>query len=189
MKKTTVLATLIATSTAFAALAHGGATGIVKERMDAMADMGKAVKAITPMMRGETDYDAKVVRQAAATFSRHAGESMTDLFPEGSGGMPSEAKDAIWSKWAEFSALAGQLGIVSEGLAGAADNGLMGGGSGMMGSGSGMMGSGSGMMGGSGAMGRAMTAAQISEMPVDGAFTMLTQVCSACHTQFRAESK
>lgn len=182
MKKTTVLATLIATSTAFAALAHGGATGIVKERMDAMADMGKAVKAITPMMRGETDYDAKVVRQAAATFSRHAGESMTDLFPEGSGGMPSEAKDAIWSKWAEFSALAGQLGIVSEGLAGAADNGLMGGGSGMMGSGS-------GMMGGSGAMGRAMTAAQISEMPVDGAFTMLTQVCSACHTQFRAESK
>lgn len=202
MKKTTVLATIIATSTALAALAHGGATGIVKERMDAMADMGKAIKSITPMMRGETDYDAKVVRQAAATFSRHAGASMTDLFPEGSGGMPSEAKDAIWSKWEEFSALAEQLEIVSEGLAGAADNGLMatGGGamstetmmssgSGMMSSGSGMMGGGSGMMGGSGAMGSAMTAAQISEMPVDGAFTMLTQVCSACHTQFRAESK
>jgi cytochrome c556 len=44
-------------------------------------------------------------------------------------------------------------------------------------------------MGGTGAMGNTMTAAQISEMPVDGAFTMVTQVCSACHTQFRAESK
>ena len=59
----------------------------------------------------------------------------------------------------------------------------------MMGGGSGMMGGGSRMMGGTGAMGNTMTAAQISEMPVDGAFTMVTQVCSACHTQFRAESK
>ena len=95
MKKTTVLAAIVATSTALTAFAHGGATGIVKDRMDAMADMGKAVKAVTPMMRGEIDYDADVVRRAAATFSRHAGDSMTELFPEGSGGMPSEAKDAI----------------------------------------------------------------------------------------------
>ena len=195
MKKTTVLAAIVATSTALTAFAHGGATGIVKDRMDAMADMGKAVKAVTPMMRGEIDYDADVVRRAAATFSRHAGDSMTDLFPEGSGGMPSEAKDAIWSKWEEFSALAEQLGVVSEGLAGAADNGLMVTGSStmstdtMMGGGSGMLGGGSSMMGGTGAMENTMTAAQISEMPVDGAFTMVTQVCSACHTKFRAESQ
>lgn len=189
MKKTTVLATIVATSTALAAFAHGGATGIVKERMDAMADMGKAVKAVTPMMRGETAYDAGVVRQAAETFSRHAGETMTNLFPEGSGGMPSEAKDAIWSKWEEFAGLAEQLGVVSEGLAGAADNGLMAAG-GSVTSTDTMMGGGASMMGGgSAAMGNAMTAAQISEMPADGAFTMVTQVCSACHTQFRAESK
>ena len=194
MKKTTIFATILATSTALAAFAHGGATGIVKERMDAMADMGKAVKAVTPMMRGDVAYDAEVMRQAAETFARHAGESMTELFPEGTGGMPSEAKDTVWSKWDEFSALAEQLGIAAEGLAAAADNPMMGSNAGdanadtMMGGGSGMMSGGANMMGGSGAMGDAMTVAQISEMPVDGAFSMVTQACSACHTQFRAEN-
>jgi hypothetical protein len=80
MKKTTILAAIVASSTALTAFAHGGATGIVKDRMDAMAEMGKAVKAVTPMMRGEAAYDADVLRQAAATFSRHAGEAMTQLF-------------------------------------------------------------------------------------------------------------
>ena len=37
MKKTLVIAAIIASSTAATVLAHGGATGIVKERMDAMA--------------------------------------------------------------------------------------------------------------------------------------------------------
>lgn len=194
MKKTTILATLLATSTALAAFAHGGATGIVKERMDAMADMGKAVKAVTPMMRGDVAYDAEVMRQAAETFSRHAGDLMTKLFPEGTGGMPSEAKDTVWSNWDEFSALAERLGIAAEGLAAAADNPMMGSNAGetnadtMMGGGSGMMSGGANMMGGSSAMGDAMTVAQISEMPVDGAFSMVTQACSACHTQFRAEN-
>ncbi|MDA5095767.1 cytochrome c, partial [Aliiroseovarius sp. KMU-50] len=125
MKYSSVIAAVFTCATGVAAFAHGGATGIVKERMDAMDAMGKAVKMITPMMRGETAYDAEVVRQAAATFSDHAGESMTTLFPEGSGGMPSEAKDAIWERWEEFSELAAQLGIYAEGLSGAAENGLM----------------------------------------------------------------
>ncbi|MDA5095887.1 cytochrome c, partial [Aliiroseovarius sp. KMU-50] len=64
----------------------------------------------------------------------------------------------------------------------------------MMGNGSAMMGGGSAMMGagtmmGSGMMGNGMTAEHIAEMPADGAFVMLTQVCSACHTKFRAESQ
>lgn len=196
MKMTTVLAAIIASSTALAAFAHGGATGVVKERMDAMADMGKAVKAVSPMMRGEIAYDADVVRQAAAIFSRHAGETMINLFPQGTGGAPSEATDAVWTKWEEFSELAEQLGVVSEGLAGAADNGMMASAGGavstdtMMGGGSGMTGEGSSMMGGgSSMMASTMTVAQISEMPADGAFTMVTQVCSACHTKFRAEKK
>ncbi len=99
MKKTTILAAIVASSTALTAFAHGGATGIVKDRMDAMAEMGKAVKAVTPMMRGEAAYDADVLRQAAATFSRHAGEAMTQLFPEGTGGAPSEAKETVWTQW------------------------------------------------------------------------------------------
>jgi cytochrome c556 len=52
------------------------------------------------------------------------------------------------------------------------------------------------MMGGNSMMGTetgvmrgAMISDDIAAMPVDGAFAMVSQVCSACHTQFRAESK
>ena len=189
MKKTTIAAAVLVAGTAVAAFAHGGATGIVKERMDAMLAMGKAVKTVAPMMRGETAYDAETVRDAARLFQQHAGESMTKLFPEGTGGMPSEAKDEVWTDWDRFAALANQLEEYSEGLERAADNGLggMGGntsmdGASMMGGGS-MMGSDSTMMGGGGMM----DAATIAEMPADAAFAMTTQVCSACHERFRAE--
>ncbi|MCB1355317.1 MAG: cytochrome c [Maritimibacter sp.] len=193
MRKSTFVAAIVASSTALAAFAHGGATGVVKERMDAMADMGEAVKTIAPMMQGEVAYDAEIVRQAAETFSRHAGDTMTALFPEGSGGAPSVAKEAVWSKWEEFSELADRLGVVAEGLVLAADNGLMAAGgdgasSDTMMSGANMMGGGA-MMGGSNMMGAGATPEAIAGMPADGAFTMLSQVCAACHTQFRAESK
>ena len=193
MKKTSILTVLVFTSAALAAYAHGGATGIVKERMDAMSDMGEAVKAITPMMRGETEFDAAVVRSAAKTIGNHAGAKLTELFPEGSGGAPSETKDSVWTNWNEFTEMADRLEVYADGLGRAADNGMMASGqngmssSAMMG-GSSMMGSGTTMMGG-GMMGAAMTADDIAGMPVDGAFAMVSQVCSACHTKFRAESK
>lgn len=106
MKKTTIVAAVLIAGTAVTAFAHSGATGIVKERMDAMLAMGKAVKTVAPMMRGETAYDAETVRDAARLFQQHAGESMTNLFPEGTGGMPSEAKDEVWTDWDRFAALA-----------------------------------------------------------------------------------
>ncbi len=193
MKKSTILAGLFFTTAAATAYAHGGATGIVKERMDAMSAMGKAVKALAPMMRGETTYDPAAVRSTAKVIGSHAGTNLTKLFPEGSGGAPSESKGAIWVSWNEFSKLAERLEIYADGLASAADNGLMSANQAgasaatMMGSGS-MMGAGSGMMGGT-MMQAAMSAEDIAAMPVDGAFEMVSQVCSACHTKFRAESK
>ena len=108
MKKITVTATILIAGTAVAAFAHVGATRTVKERMDAMLAMGKAVKAVAPMMQGETPYDAETVRDAARLFQQHAGENMTKLFPEGTGGMPSEAKDEVWTEWDRFAALATQ---------------------------------------------------------------------------------
>ena len=86
-----------------AAMAHNGATGIVKERMDGMSAMGKAVKALTPIMRGAVEYDADKVRSAADVMIKHAGEQMISLFPEGTGGMPSSALPAVWDNWEEFS--------------------------------------------------------------------------------------
>ena len=75
MKKTTIVAAVLIAGTAVTAFAHSGATGIVKERMDAMLAMGKAVKTVAPMMRGETAYDAGTVSDAARLFQQHAGES------------------------------------------------------------------------------------------------------------------
>ncbi len=196
MKKQTIFAgcMLAISGLSTLALAHGGATGIVKERMDGMMAMSKVVKSLSAMMRGDTEYDADAVKDGAAIIKSHAGETLTALFPEGSASDESEAKPEIWSDWESFSAYAKQLSVFADGLAAAADNGLMhgdaspmmGGQPGMM-VGSSMMGSG---MNGNGMMGDATTmmdADQLAQMPVDGVFNMVTQTCSACHTQFRAE--
>ena len=167
--------------------AHGGATGVVKERMDGMGVMKEAMKVLTPMMRGQVEYDAAVVRERAEAISHHAGEALTRLFPEGSLDAPSEAKPEIWQDWAAFSAMADQLRVTAVGLAEASENGLMMAGEtnavgGMMG-GQGSSTMGSDMMGagaGSGMM-------DLAQMPADGVFTMMGQVCSACHTRFRIE--
>ncbi len=203
MKKQTIFAgcVLAISGLSTLALAHGGATGIVKERMDGMMAMSKVVKSLSAMMRGDTEYDAEAVKDGAAIIKSHAGETMTALFPDGSASHESEAKPEIWSDWESFSAYAEQLAVYADGLAAAADNGLMhGDGSSMMGGQSGMMGNDNGMMGGSSMMGSGMTgngmmgdattmmdADQLAQMPVDGVFNMVTQTCSACHTQFRAE--
>ncbi len=182
----------VVSSLAVTALAHGGATGIVKERMDGMGVMKESMKVLTAMMQGQTPYDVEVIREEAGKITSHSGEAMTKLFPQGSNAKPSEAKSEIWSNWEDFANLAEQLETLSEGLALAAGNGLMMAGSGqgnhMTGNSmtsSGMMGS--GMMGNSPMMGGTPGRDALAEMPADGVFTMLSQTCSACHTRFRAE--
>jgi len=95
--------------TASAVFAHGGATGIVKERMDAMGELAKAAKLLGGMARGKTKMDIDVIRQSALTIKGHAGRNMTGLFPEGSLHSPTEARPEIWSNWAEFESLAMEL--------------------------------------------------------------------------------
>ena len=190
MKKTTLLLSLIAVSAASFVWAHGSATGIVKERMDGMVAMSKATKAITPMMRGNVEYNAEAIRDYARTIEEHAGEAMTKLFPEGSGGMPSEAKDDVWTDWEQFEVLAMQLANLGKGLAQAAENGLAESGS-EEGASTDMMGT-SGMMGTGGMMGQTMNGMidieMLAQMPADAVFAKVGQACSACHTKFRAES-
>ena len=169
------------------ALAHSGATGIVKERMDGMKAMSEVVKSLSAMMRGDTTYDPETVRKGAAVIRSHAGKGLTNLFPEGSQKHGSEAKPEIWSNWQMFSEFASQLEVYAEGLEVAAGNGLMANGGGHM-----MQNGQSGMMGGSGMMGSAsgiMNADQLAQMPADGVFNMVAQTCSACHSRFRVEKK
>ncbi|TRD15149.1 c-type cytochrome [Palleronia caenipelagi] len=192
------LVALALSSSAFAAFAHSGAMGVTKERMDAMGEMGDAMKRLTPMMRGETDYDPQVVRDAADVMIRHSGSQMTELFPEGSNGAPSEALDKIWEDWDAFSALADALADRAEGMKRAAENdlagpdaaptgGMMGNNQAMMGGAQGMMGQGHSMM--SGGPGEMMSADLLAEMPVSAGFMAVTQTCSACHQTFRAKKK
>ena len=196
MQLKVVISAALLAATGLAALAHSGATGVMKVRMDAMGEMGDEMKRLAPMMRGQTEYDPDVVRSAADTMIGHAGKQMTELFPEGSNEKPSEALDAIWEEWEEFAALAEALRTSAEGMKLAADNGLAGPGEmpggGMMGTGQGMMGGNQPMMGaGQGMMGTAptqmMTTEMLAEMPVNAGFMAVTQTCSACHQKFRAE--
>lgn len=177
------------------AMAHEGATGVVKERMDAMKSMGEAIKQIKPMMTGEAAYDAEAIRAAAEAIAAEAGGAMTGKFPEGSNAHPSEADPKLWDEWARFEEMAAHLEIAARGLALSAENGLHGDGH-MMSGQSGMMGNSmmsgqSGMMGGSmmGMQGwhEGMTAEHIGQMPADAAFTMMSQTCSACHDSYRKD--
>lgn len=167
--------------------AHSGATGVVKERMDGMGVMKGAMKTLTPMMRGQVEYDAAVVHNQARDISRHAGATLTKLFPEGSTDHPSEARLEIWQDWDAFSFLAEQLREAADGLAAASANGLsmvdaVPSAGAMMGTG--MTGTASSLMMGTGSDSGRM---DLSEMPADRVFAVMSQVCAACHTRFRQE--
>lgn len=185
MKSRVIVSAATAITIALAAagaFGHGGATGVIKERMELMESIGKAMKSLTAMMRGKEHYDAERVRSLAHTISGHGGENMTKLFPAGSLQSPTEAIPAIWADWERFSALAEQLSAYSTALAAAAGNERRAPGGGMtMGGG---LGQGQGMMG----QGQARPSAErLSTMPPDAAFMHLAQTCAACHETFRKE--
>jgi cytochrome c556 len=191
MNRKTILAAAVAAALgagAATALAHTGATGVVKERMEAMKAMGDSMKELTAIMRGQQDYDAGRVRALATRIGEHGGEAMTELFPEGSLDHPSEALPTIWSNWERFSDLAIRLDDYASALAAAADNQRPAGGAmqgqGMM-QGQSMM-QGQGMMsGGMMGTGQGPTPEMLAQMPPDAVFLHLADTCSACHQDFR----
>lgn len=95
------LTVLLALVLPAAALAHMGATGIVLERMEAMKEIAGGLKAISPMARGDVDFNADEVGAVAAMIERHA-RNMPALFPEGSLQDVSEARPEIWDDWDRF---------------------------------------------------------------------------------------
>ena len=98
------------------AVAHQGAMGIVKERMDGMKAIGAAVKSIAPMMTGKSDFDVAVAGGAAEQIIAHSGQNMIDRFPEGSLDDPSEASSAIWDDPDGFAEIAFELEALAAGI-------------------------------------------------------------------------
>ena len=107
---------ILAISSAGAAFSHSGASGDVKERMDAMSAIAKSMKAVGAMMKGEADFDAVSVESAAGEIAKHA-KKVPHLFPEGSNKKPSEALPSIWADWDKFTKLAASMETSAQGLA------------------------------------------------------------------------
>ena len=88
----------ISLSSSPSALAHKGAMGIVKERMDKFEASEKATKRIKQALsRGDT-----AVVTAEAEFLVSWAREMESYFPENSNQSPSEAMDEIWLQWDDF---------------------------------------------------------------------------------------
>jgi cytochrome c556 len=103
MRRQCLLAFALATITASSVLGHEGATGIVKERMDLMAVLGTAMKAVSPRARQKRDVQS--IKAAAKAIKEQAAR-ITAVFPPGSGGHPSDAKSNVWTNWTDFEARA-----------------------------------------------------------------------------------
>ncbi len=89
------------------AYSHSGATGIIKERMDAMGVMGDKSKIVANMFKGKTEFNAAALIDAADAFVMH-GTGMAELFPDtdaSRNGHKTEALPKIWDEWQEFSTM------------------------------------------------------------------------------------
>jgi cytochrome c556 len=104
------------------ALAHEGATGVVKERMDLMDRQKEDMKILGLMAKGKTPFDAAKAAEAARDIEATSAK-IPELFPEGSGGGHSEAKAEVWGKWDEFTGKAEALAGAAKDLATALDAG------------------------------------------------------------------
>lgn len=79
-------------------MAHSGATGIVKTRMDGFSQSRDNLKAIKfAFKKGNADDIAKNAEAIRAWSAE-----MIDYFPEGSNQKPSEALDVIWQDFEGF---------------------------------------------------------------------------------------
>lgn len=96
-------------------LAHKGATGVVKERMDLMDEIGDNMKGMKAMVQRKQPFDAAKMAMHAESV-RQASMHIKKVFPEDSLKPPSEALPSIWKDWDKFSSLADKLTAESEKL-------------------------------------------------------------------------
>lgn len=99
-----------------AALAHEGhehATGVVRERMELMTDMGKRLLATSKRLRANKELerigpDARAIQELAGKIASQ--------FPPGSTQSPTAAKHVVWQQWDDFTEKARKLQTEAEKL-------------------------------------------------------------------------
>ncbi|NKB19424.1 MAG: hypothetical protein GKS01_02660 [Alphaproteobacteria bacterium] len=82
-------------------VAHKGATGMVKMRMDRMEAMGAEMKRIGAMVRDKKGFDGSKISAASERIAQH-GRKSNKLFPQGSLKKPTQALPKIWKDWQGF---------------------------------------------------------------------------------------
>ena len=100
------------------ALAHKGhehATGVVRERMELMTEMGQKLLAMSRQLRANKDLDR--IAKDAGPMRELAGKIVSQ-FPPGSIQAPTAAKPAIWQNWDDFSEKSKNLQTQLEKLSG-----------------------------------------------------------------------
>ena len=149
-------------------LAHGKATGIVKERMDQMVTLKDAMKTLKDELASGGAYEAARVIEAARVVERHSGKAMTAKFPEGST-QHSKALPGVWTDADSFAALAGELEAYADAMATAALHGIT--------------------APANGGILRLFSANpspdELSRLHPYEAFKAAAETCSACHRKFR----
>jgi cytochrome c556 len=105
MKRTVLVATLLALGMSFAA-----ADSPIAERQALMKKNGDAAKLGTQFMKGEAPFDLAKAKQIFATYAETAAK-MPALFPAGSQtGEKTEALPVIWEKMDDFKAKFAKFG-------------------------------------------------------------------------------
>ena len=97
--------------------AHGGATGIVRERMDSMVLIGKSMKALSAFVRGQRELNQSEISAAGQAIADQAGSALLAQFPAGSLSAASEARPEIWQDFQSFTALANELQTAAQAVA------------------------------------------------------------------------
>lgn len=96
-------------SVSVAAVAHGGVENeVVKARMDAMKEIGSAMKVLGTMAKGAVEFDA-VAAQAAVDAVADQSAMVPVLFEAQETDPMSEAKPEIWTNWDDFVAKSNAL--------------------------------------------------------------------------------
>ncbi|WP_417832666.1 c-type cytochrome [Terasakiella sp.] len=120
--KITVLSAVIVISATTAVFAHGGAMGVVKERMDLMSAIGKNMKSVASMVKGDAKFDPTAIEASAKSMAEQS-TKINDLFPKGSLEKPTEALPSIWEDWGRFAQLSKDLETETNKLAEIATSG------------------------------------------------------------------
>ena len=107
------LAIALLGTVAFAHKGHEHATGVVRERMELMTEMGDRLLAISKRLRANKELD-RIAPDARAI--KEASSKIASQFPPGSTQSPTAAKPVVWQQWDDFAEKAKKLQAEAEKL-------------------------------------------------------------------------